>query len=246
MAKSRTWVLTSAAHIPKSRTWLSTNEWMKKHQSNFENWRQDEWAVSRLEKPQKAYLCAIGGRGGWFEPWKSREIQEFKFKTCLQRLAKGLAKEQLGPLAPPSYQQISVGNFALWRSHQRGPGCRVSGTAKAGTKLYPERRGSKWKSKNLPAMQKTWVWSLGWKDPLEKGMTTLSSIFLPGEFHGWRSLAGCSPWYHKESDTTEWLTLHFHSTCYQPTLHSSASRMLTARVIFLRHEIIGFFFGETV
>ena len=30
--------------------------------------------------------------------------------------------------------------------------------------------------KNLPAMQETWVQSLGWKDPLEKGMATHSSI----------------------------------------------------------------------
>ena len=30
--------------------------------------------------------------------------------------------------------------------------------------------------KNLPAMQKTWVQSLGWEDPLEKGMATHSSI----------------------------------------------------------------------
>ena len=30
--------------------------------------------------------------------------------------------------------------------------------------------------KNLPAMQETQVQSLGWKDPLEKGMTTHSSI----------------------------------------------------------------------
>ena len=29
--------------------------------------------------------------------------------------------------------------------------------------------------------------------------------FLPGEFHGQRSLVGYSPWDHKESDTTEWL-----------------------------------------
>ena len=27
--------------------------------------------------------------------------------------------------------------------------------------------------KNLPAMQKTWVQSLGWEDPLEKGKATL-------------------------------------------------------------------------
>ena len=45
--------------------------------------------------------------------------------------------------------------------------------------------------KKTPVMQKTWVPSLGW-DPLEKGMATHSCIFLPGEFHGERSLAGYS------------------------------------------------------
>ena len=30
--------------------------------------------------------------------------------------------------------------------------------------------------KNTPAMQETWVWSLGWEDSLEKGMATYSSI----------------------------------------------------------------------
>ena len=33
-------------------------------------------------------------------------------------------------------------------------------------------------------------------------------LFLPGEFHGKRSLAGCSPWGCKEADTIEWLMLH--------------------------------------
>ena len=32
--------------------------------------------------------------------------------------------------------------------------------------------------KNLPAMQETWIQSLGWEDSLEKGMATHSS-FLP-------------------------------------------------------------------
>ena len=31
-------------------------------------------------------------------------------------------------------------------------------------------------AKNLPAMQGTWVQSLGWEEPLEKGMATHSSI----------------------------------------------------------------------
>ena len=52
--------------------------------------------------------------------------------------------------------------------------------------------------KNSRAVQETWIQSLGWKVLLEKGMATLSSIF-PGEFHGQRSLAGYSPWGHKET-----------------------------------------------
>ena len=47
--------------------------------------------------------------------------------------------------------------------------------------------------KNLPAMKKTQVWSLGREDPLEKGVATHLSI-LAGEFHGQRNLAGYSPW----------------------------------------------------
>ena len=52
--------------------------------------------------------------------------------------------------------------------------------------------------KNLPAMWETWVLSLGWEDPPEKGK---ASVFWPGEFHE------LSPWGHKESDTTERLSL---------------------------------------
>jgi len=55
---------------------------------------------------------------------------------------------------------------------------------------------------NLPVMRETQVRSLGWEDPLEKGMAT-HSVFLPEEFHGWRSLAGYCPWGCKESDVTE-------------------------------------------
>ena len=56
--------------------------------------------------------------------------------------------------------------------------------------------------KNPPAMQETWVPSLGWEDPLDKGMAT-TPVFWPGEFHGQRSLMGYSPLGHKESYTTE-------------------------------------------
>ena len=46
--------------------------------------------------------------------------------------------------------------------------------------------------KNLPAIQGTWFLSLGWEDPLEKGMATHFSI-LAWEIHGQRSLVGYSP-----------------------------------------------------
>ena len=51
--------------------------------------------------------------------------------------------------------------------------------------------------KNSPAMWDTWIQSLGWEDPLEKGLATYSSI-RPGEFHGL-----CTPWGNKELDRTE-------------------------------------------
>ena len=51
-------------------------------------------------------------------------------------------------------------------------------------------------------MQETQVQSLGWEDALEKEWQP-TPLSLPGKFHGQRSLAGCSPWGHKESDMTE-------------------------------------------
>ena len=59
--------------------------------------------------------------------------------------------------------------------------------------------------KNPPANagdSETQVQSLGQEDPLEKEMAT-TPIFLPGKFHGQRSLLGYSPWGCKESDMTE-------------------------------------------
>ena len=52
-----------------------------------------------------------------------------------------------------------------------------------------------WTVKNLPAMQETWVQSLGREDPPQDLLEWLPTpVFLPGEFHEQRSLAGYSPW----------------------------------------------------
>ena len=59
--------------------------------------------------------------------------------------------------------------------------------------------------KNMPAMQETWVRSLGWEDPLEEGMEAHFYI-LAWRIPMKRSLVGYSPRGHKESDTTERLS----------------------------------------
>ena len=46
-------------------------------------------------------------------------------------------------------------------------------------------------------------------------------VLLPGKSHGRRSLVGCSPWGHEESDTTERLQFHFHALEKEMATHSS-------------------------
>ena len=63
--------------------------------------------------------------------------------------------------------------------------------------------------KRLPAMRETWVRSLDWEDPLEKEMTTHSSI-LAWRIPWMEELGGLQSTGRKESDTTERLHFHFH------------------------------------
>ena len=53
-----------------------------------------------------------------------------------------------------------------------------------------------------------------------------TSVFLPGKFHGWRSLAGYRPWGPKEPDTTE----HAHILFFLPPLQMLWIRFITFMV----------------
>ena len=55
-------------------------------------------------------------------------------------------------------------------------------------------------------------WSRAWQP---------TPLFLPGESHGQRSLAGCSPWDHNESVTTE--RPHTHTNAYTHNVHKATS-----------------------
>ena len=59
--------------------------------------------------------------------------------------------------------------------------------------------------KNLPAVFNPWVGTISWRRKWQP-----SPVFLPGEFHGQRSLVGYSKWGRKELDMTERLT-HTHT-----------------------------------
>ena len=80
--------------------------------------------------------------------------------------------------------------------------------------------------KNPPAMGETWIRSLGWEDPLEKGKVTHSSILA------WHGLY--HPWGLKESDTTEQLSLHFQYSTHISFLLSST---LVLTLLFCRTDV---------
>ena len=64
--------------------------------------------------------------------------------------------------------------------------------------------------KNLSAVRRPgfnpWIGKMPWR---REWLPT--PVFLPGEFHGQRSLVGYSPWGCKELDMTEWLALSLFS-----------------------------------
>ena len=53
-----------------------------------------------------------------------------------------------------------------------------------------------------------WVVKMSWRRKWQP-----TPVFLPGESHGQRSLMGCSPWGHKELDTTERLSTRAQKVC---------------------------------
>ena len=84
--------------------------------------------------------------------------------------------------------------------------------------------------KSLPAMQETQVWPVSQENPLEKRMTTLSSI-LAWRIPWTERPGGLRPWNHKEWDTTEWLTLSLH---FIFKIHSKWTKDLNVRAYMIK------------
>ena len=78
--------------------------------------------------------------------------------------------------------------------------------------------------KNLPAVQETRMWSLGWEDPWRRKCQPIP-VSLPGKSHGQRSLVGCSPWVRRVGHN--WATntyLHLMSSFYGKILYETITQ----------------------
>ena len=74
--------------------------------------------------------------------------------------------------------------------------------------------------KNLPTVQETWVWSMGWEDPLEAGMATHSSI-LAWEVP-WTEEPGKLQSMELQRVRLDWVTKHtLQVTCIHITLREA-------------------------
>ena len=87
--------------------------------------------------------------------------------------------------------------------------------------------------KNLPAMPETWVQSLG-QDISWRREWLPTAPFLPGEFHGLRSLAGYSPWSCQEH-ITERMCMH---ACTHTHTYLDTDMLYTVLVQSVRADVI--------
>ena len=120
--------------------------------------------------------------------------------------------DEVFPSNSPSFQiQAQVMALGFWRKKLISVNFNMlasqgHGTCLSGWLLYSSGKEPACQCRRCrklwfnPCVRKI-PWGRKWKPP---------SVFLPGEFHGQRSLAGYSPRGHKGSDMTEWLNMNTH------------------------------------
>ena len=79
--------------------------------------------------------------------------------------------------------------------------------------------------KNLPALQETWVWPLGWEDSPEKG-----KAFWPGEFHGLNSRTQLSDFRFLPSRCQRHIQPLCMGSCFYPGIYRLSNQHI---IIFL-------------
>ena len=110
----------------------------------------------------------------------------------------------------------SVGTVSVSRHCQMFPVVRVGSRGENCPGLRTTVEATTAKLVNLPAVQETqrcrfdhWVRKIPWRRARQS-----TPVFLPGEFHGQRSLVGYSPWGGQDSDMTKVIE-HAHTETAQ-------------------------------
>ena len=94
--------------------------------------------------------------------------------------------------------------------------------------------------KNLPAVQETWVWSLGWEDPLARGMITHCSILalriprtqVPGQLQFMGSQKVQANW---ATNTHTWYILNKRISCFPSNI--LLQDVTISRSFFVFHDL---------
>ena len=82
------------------------------------------------------------------------------------------------------------------------------------------------------------TWRRKWQIP--------TPVFLPGKFHGQRSLAGSSPWGHKESDTTEpQMRARTHTHTHTHTVKPDFSGIFMCLQVLLESFLVVVFYQKS-
>ena len=150
--------------VARSQTWLS-NQRTTTNGKSEESWPKCPGRVTDPKLKPKLNLK------GLFKVGKPRKHSIFIIILKMELVSNGMHSV--------SFPDSSAGKESACNAGDPGsiPG---SGRSPGGGIGYPLQ--SSWASlvaqlvKNLPAMWETWVGSLGWEDPLEKGKATHSSI----------------------------------------------------------------------
>ena len=120
---------------------------------------------------------------------------------------------------PPAMLEIPVRFLGSGRFPGEGIGYALQYSASLVTQMV----------KNLPVIRETWVWSLGWEDPLEKEMATDSSILawrIPEEPGGLQSTG-------LERVGHGWVTqVEVHSTGWIRRYHTGGLTRITRELLF--------------
>ena len=128
--------------------------------------------------------------------WYSREFPQSPGLCLLLGCTLQACKPCAGPALRPRKTLQSLTGMSVVNGWESLP------VLKQGPGMTVWKLGRTWQPAFLPA-----------RDGYQRRQWQPTPVLLPGKSHGWRSLVGCSPWGHEESDMTERLHFHFSLSC---------------------------------